>query len=653
MTDTTSYVQLRSAQQRADGQPRYTLAIPITAFANDRALADYQAELAEGVDPAIRTFLDEELRDGDLYVDVGAGWGLHAFGAATVPGCSARVICVVADGGEAELLRRNASENELAEVMEVLQVSDLVNSPIAEVAAESLADGPGRIFLRIGDPELVPQVLARSADALTDGAISVVIWPRRPDPGTGEPTSSDAAALRCLREQGYSNLTLVSDPTGPVLVPIEAVPGIRLVFSLSPSYADDQQHVGPSETQITALVEASTSELGSDVPPLIGLMPPGESWSEGWMDATDLLWSLHGHAEMRPALFAEPELWAFGPGDRGKIEPALRLGRAIRERGAPDRPPVVGFPVLTWVGSDFRPIGRTEQPVRSGRAIAMTALEGASLDADAVARARQFQHIVVSSEHDADVLRSHGIEHVHVIPLIPDLSRVRPTPREGWFGDRFVVYSGGVLSASSGLDVVIAAFREFSRRHPDALLLACWQRGSAGDAGTISKDGLIGGYPELNAFGQLQVVPWLAENGIDPGSVVDPGPTHPIQASELLRESDVAIFPSGVRGGGGRASVLSLARGIPTITPVGGALHGAVPRDYRFALEVDGGAARCVRSLLALLEGVYSQRAECRRYAVEISGHVRGALPRSTQRVLSLAGRPEPAIASTSSPETI
>ena len=41
-------------------------------------------------------------------------------------------------------------------------------------------------------------------------------------------------------------------------------------------------------------------------------------------------------------------------------------------------------------------------------------------------------------------------------------------------GERFIVYSGGKLEHRKGQDIVVAAFREFVKTHPDAVLATTW-----------------------------------------------------------------------------------------------------------------------------------------------------------------------------------
>jgi glycosyltransferase involved in cell wall biosynthesis len=82
--------------------------------------------------------------------------------------------------------------------------------------------------------------------------------------------------------------------------------------------------------------------------------------------------------------------------------------------------------------------------------------------------------IIAGSSWNADVLRAHGAPSVELVLQGIDPALFHPAPRRGLFPGRFLVFSGGKLEARKGQDNVIAAWRIFAARHPDALLISAW-----------------------------------------------------------------------------------------------------------------------------------------------------------------------------------
>jgi glycosyltransferase involved in cell wall biosynthesis len=373
---TPPQLSLPSAQRRRDGTPRFTLAIPMASLVEVGAVAQFEAELAGGgVDAEVRLFLDDELRAGDVFVDVGTGWGVHAFGAATAPAGGARVICAVADEVAAALLRANAERNALADVR-IAVVERLADTPVDELVSGADPEGAGRVFVRIGDADDLPGVLARCSRTLAEGRLAALIWPDRRDEATRAAAPADEVMLRGLGSFGYQHFGVARGAGEPELVPLEAAPEARFVFSLAP-------------------------------------------------------WQL---------AIAEPD-------------------------------------------------------------------------------------------------------------AAPDV--IRPASRHGWFGDRFVVLSCAPLEYANGQDLLIAAFREFHARHPDALLLAVWPDAGPDGLAGFARSTHVRGLPVPDRYGDLDLRPWLVENGLAEDSFIELGTLSEARMAEFLREADVAVSPARADGAAG------------------------------------------------------------------------------------------------------
>jgi glycosyltransferase involved in cell wall biosynthesis len=110
---------------------------------------------------------------------------------------------------------------------------------------------------------------------------------------------------------------------------------------------------------------------------------------------------------------------------------------------------------------------------------------------------------------------------------------------------------------------VMLAFKQFSAKRDDAVLVASWHSPftqiSAGFKGRLNAP--LG----VDGNGRLDVKRWARENGIDPGRVVDIGQVPNQQMPLILREMDTALQPSRCEGGTNFVAMEAMACGIPVI----------------------------------------------------------------------------------------
>ena len=123
----------------ADGRPRYTLTIPRRFIADPGIRRLIEKERAGiGYNYATRCLLDTHLEDHDLFIDVGAHWGLMALQAAT--GRRVRTIAIEPGAGNFWHLKRWIAENRLENRIDTLYAA-VADSP---GRARLLTDGDGR-----------------------------------------------------------------------------------------------------------------------------------------------------------------------------------------------------------------------------------------------------------------------------------------------------------------------------------------------------------------------------------------------------------------------------------------------------------------------------------------------------------------------------
>lgn len=222
-------------------------------------------------------------------------------------------------------------------------------------------------------------------------------------------------------------------------------------------------------------------------------------------------------------------------------------------------------PVLLALGQGMRSGGDDAfEPVTGHPTIGVVFLEHATLDPKAVARGNRLATVIAGSSWNERILRAQGVSSVSTVLQGVDTSLFHPAPRSGLNAGRFVVFSGGKLEYRKGQDLVMAAFRAFRQRHAEALLVTAWHSPWSDLAATASAvPGLS--QPVLGTGGTPDIVAWAVANGIPADAIFDLGPTPNIAMPHVMREADVALFPSRCEGGTNLVAMECMACGVPTI----------------------------------------------------------------------------------------
>jgi glycosyltransferase involved in cell wall biosynthesis len=222
------------------------------------------------------------------------------------------------------------------------------------------------------------------------------------------------------------------------------------------------------------------------------------------------------------------------------------------------------FPVLHALRNDFEPT-LDDQVARGTRNLGLLAFEDTDIGAAAVARARTYDLMVFSSEWNRRIAEARGIAHSYVLYQGADRAVFHPRPHVERYPGRFVVFSGGKLEYRKAQDVVIAAFRAFHARHPEALLMLAWGNQWPGVMRTIARSPHIEGMPDSGEGGVLRIAPWLIRNGLPENSFVDLGMPPNRAMPEHLAAADVALFPNRCEPATNLMAMEAMACGVPAI----------------------------------------------------------------------------------------
>ena len=334
---------------------------------------------------------------------------------------------------------------------------------------------------------------------------------------------------------------------------------------ITPSQARSQ--VLPGNADPEALPQNSLPETP---PQITGI---GISWpvsiTSGWgIYGMNLTLQLLRNPAWEVALLAPPSIASesINPLHKSLLLPVIEKQQSFQELVAAnsDKQITCNFPVLYALGNNLASSG-VENQITSACQIGVIFFEDTRITAAALEKAKKYSTIVAGSHWNADVLRSCGLTNVAMVNQGIDPTIFHPAPKSNLFGDRFVIFSGGKLEYRKGQDIVIAAFKRFHTKHPEALLLTTWHNFWPQYMLGMEQTGNVTGLPNINRDGSLGISQWLAANGLPIDSFIDIGliPNH--LAGQILREADCAVFTNRCEGGTNLVAMESMACGIPTI----------------------------------------------------------------------------------------
>lgn len=286
----------------------------------------------------------------------------------------------------------------------------------------------------------------------------------------------------------------------------------------------------------------------------------------------------------------------------------------------------VDVPLLAALGNDFAvPKAAGDVRLKGSPTVGVVFFEIPQLSEQARANARALPLIVTGSTWNERILREWGVDHVRTVIQGVDPTVFHPAPRAGILGDRFKVFSGGKLELRKGQDLVLAAFRIFAERHPDALLVTAWHSPWYQFAKALDLSRRVA--PVVYAGDKVDVPGWARACGIRDDQFVDLGAVPNAFVPPILREMDVALFPNRSEGGTNLVAMEAMACGVPTILSANTGHLDLIEPGNCFALErqnaVSGPGAGVgatpgwgdsdLDEIVAALEKAYSDRDDARR----------------------------------------
>ena len=332
-------------------------------------------------------------------------------------------------------------------------------------------------------------------------------------------------------------------------------------------------------------------------------------------------------------LTSTPSISTLPPLTQAKIDPIYQLGYQLYEFLQKNPKELLSFkhPALHAVCSDFGGFLGQDR-VWGTPNVGCAAIEHLVCTPHGRKIAKNYDMFIAISKWNADYIKSLDVGPTYLCYQGVDPSLFFPGPKSGLFGDRFVIFSGGKFEFRKGQDIVLAAFKRFRERHPEALLVAAWQNLLKADLQAFTLAGHIDSIPEAAAEYGLKMTPWLQQQGLPEGSFVDLPFTHNLFMPSVLRECDMAVFPNRCEGGTNLVAMEAMACGVPTyvsynsgqkdlVDLIGcGAFTSQKPVKPTMMMQTvqDWGETE-VDETLAAMEKVYTDRAAAKRDAAIVA----------------------------------
>jgi len=335
-------------------------------------------------------------------------------------------------------------------------------------------------------------------------------------------------------------------------------------------------------------------------------------------------------------LTREPVAIMLPPATEAQFAPFFKLGAKLDAflRSNPNEILSFRHAVLHSCGNDFAGFEGQDR-VFGAPNVGCVAIEHASCSPHGLEVAKNYHLFIAISRWNEQLLKNFDVGPVYLCHQGIDTSLFYPGPKSDRWQNRFVVFSGGKFEFRKGQDIVVAAFKRFRQKHPEALLVACWQNQQATDEAEFHHVGHCQGVPERADFG-LQIAPWLMQQGLPPESFFDLPLTPNMHMPAVLRECDAALFPNRCEGGTNLVAMEAMACGVPTWVadntgqkdlidmlgakalsrqrPVQFLSDGKTPRDWG---ESD------LDEVVAALEYAYNHREKARKEAFDIAEKIK------------------------------
>ena len=261
-------IEFPSTSRDVNGQPRFRMSLPASLILSDLGAAAlfYSEVTGSGYEPGLRGFIELHLASDDVFIDVGAHWGIHSLTAATVRRREVSVLAVEAHPENATRLGTWVRRNQLEEDVEIIPYAIADRKGVGQLAVNGSSMGhtmrksgldgsPHTIDIKITTLDRVlkdrphlhyrPIILKLDVEGceiealtgarilLSSGTVRAVIWEKGLFEDRQGQSARNQAVLELLGSHGFEHFYF-PDPNRGALVPLEERDATCNVYSLAP-----------------------------------------------------------------------------------------------------------------------------------------------------------------------------------------------------------------------------------------------------------------------------------------------------------------------------------------------------------------------------------------------------------------------------------
>lgn len=274
----TADISVASIFPKEGGEPRFRMTAPRSFYpdAGIRYLVDRERS-GVGYEYATRSFIDAHVKPGDLFIDIGAHWGIMSLQAATCWPGQVRGLAIEPSPHNVPHLKKWLADNKVEEAVEIVHAfaadapgkgalkpqSTMGHSLIRDdrgtipvVTVDSLlADRPAladsnRVVVKIDVEGHEPEVIEGMQALLASGKVAVVIWERGREYDTPKGQERLAALRATFAALGYSAWRFESEDQAGPLVPFVEDGRLGNVFELAADIVKSETYGLPRPSKV-------------------------------------------------------------------------------------------------------------------------------------------------------------------------------------------------------------------------------------------------------------------------------------------------------------------------------------------------------------------------------------------------------------------
>jgi FkbM family methyltransferase len=264
-------IEFPAASLDANGIPRFMLKLPASLICDDlgAACVFYDDVVGRGWEFSLRRFLDLHLASDDVFIDIGAHFGIHSLTAATILPKQVSVLAIEPHPENSARLREWVELNKLESDIWVItkaigerqgvlpmwvsgsSMGHSLRTGAHEVGSvpidvdvttvdELLVDQPHlrwrRVILKIDVEGCELEVLMGARQLFAKGNVVAVIWEKGKFHERTVQTQRDAAMFSFLDAHGFEHFYMESESVGGRMIPVEGGDLLCNIYSLARNF---------------------------------------------------------------------------------------------------------------------------------------------------------------------------------------------------------------------------------------------------------------------------------------------------------------------------------------------------------------------------------------------------------------------------------